>query len=340
MSDAAPGLRLEGVARRFGAAYALRDVSFDVPAGELCVVVGPSGCGKTTALRIVAGLETPDSGRVMVGGRDLADVPPERRGTAIVFQHFALFPDRTVEGNVGYGPRVQGVAEAERDGIVREMLALVGLGGLGARRPHELSGGQQQRVAVARALAARPRLLLLDEPLSNVDPALRRETRERLRALHDARGVTTLWVTHDRDEALAVADTVVVMRHGEVVQQGSPREVSEEPRTTFVAEFLLDAVVFHPGEAKAFLGLETDATIAARPDRIGLERREDGPFRIVSVAYGPVRTEIVAEAPLPASGETFRLRAHIDTDALPPGLSRDAPVRAFVRPAEMIRFRG
>ena len=332
------GLRLERVARRFGTSWALRDATFDVPAGALCVLVGPSGCGKTTALRVVAGFERPDGGRVLVGGADVVDVPPERRGAAMVFQHFALFPNLSVAQNVAYGPRVQGSDSTTRAALVAEMLELVGLTGFETRRPHQLSGGQQQRVALARALAARPRLLLLDEPLSNVDPSFRRETRERLRTLHEARGVTTLWVTHDRDEALAVADRVVVMRAGEVVQQGSPREVCEEPRTPFVAEFLLDAVAFPPSAAKAILALETEATVAARPDRIGLERTEDGALTVVSVAFGPVRTEIVAEAPLPASGETFRVRAHIDTDALPPGLTPGARVRAFVRPAELLRF--
>ena len=338
MTDPVEGLRLERVARRFGASWALRDVSFHVGNGALCVLVGPSGCGKTTALRVIAGFEPPDTGRVVLDGLDLAHLPPERRGAAMVFQHFALFPNLDVRGNVAYGPRVQGIGAADRAALVSEMLDLVGLTGLESRRPHELSGGQQHRVALARALAARPRILLLDEPLSNVDPQFRRETRERLRALHTARGVTTLWVTHDRDEALAVADQVVVLRAGEVAQTGSPREVCEGPASAFVAEFLLDAVVFHPSAAKALLSYETAESVAARPDRIGLERKEDGPLRIKAVSYGAVRTEILAEATLAASGETFRLRAHIDTDALPPGLRPGATVRAFVRPAELLRF--
>ncbi|MCE9635278.1 MAG: ABC transporter ATP-binding protein [Planctomycetes bacterium] len=340
-ADPIEGLRLDRVSRRFGTTAALRDVSFHVPPCALAVIVGPSGCGKSTALRTVAGFESPDAGRVLLDGLDVTRVPPERRSAAMVFQHYALFPNLDVAGNVAYGPRVQGVEAAPRATLVREMLELVGLAGLDLRRPHELSGGQQQRVALARALAARPKLLLLDEPLSNVDPSLRRDTRTRLRTLHEARGVTTLWVTHDREEALAVADIVIVMRAGEVVQSGSPREVCESPATTFVAEFLLDANVLPPSAAKAFLSLATDEVVAARPDHVGLERIADdsAPLRVVTVAYGPVRTEVVCEGVLAASGETFRVRSHVDTDALPPGLRAGAPVRAFVRPADLLRFR-
>jgi ABC-type Fe3+/spermidine/putrescine transport system ATPase subunit len=342
MSDLVEGLRFERVSLRFGGkdgVRALRDVSFHVPPGDLVVLVGPSGCGKTTLLRVVAGFETPDEGTVTLDGIDLAPVPPEQRRAAMVFQHYALFPNLTVEGNVGYGPRVQGVPGAGRAALVREMLHLVDLSGFERRRPHELSGGQQQRVALARALAARPRLLLLDEPLSNVDPALRRETRERLRALHGARGVTTLWVTHHRDEALAVADRVVVLRAGEVVQTGTPRELCSAPATPFVAELLLDAVVFRPLEARVALGLEVPGPVAARPERLALVRHDDGALRVVSVSYGPERTEVLAEALLAPSGETFRLRAQLPTDAMTAALRPGVRVRAVVNPADLLRFR-
>jgi ABC-type Fe3+/spermidine/putrescine transport system ATPase subunit len=329
----ADGLRLDGVTRRFGETSALRGVSFRVPPRELAVIVGPSGCGKSTALRVVAGFEPPDEGRVLFDGADLAGVPPERRGASMVFQHYALFPNLDVTGNVGYGPRVRGADAARRAALVEETLALVGLEGLGARRPHELSGGQQQRVALARALAAEPRLLLLDEPLSNVDPALRRETRTRLRAMHDARGVTTLWVTHDREEALAVADRIVVLRAGEAVQTGTPREVCGAPRTPFVAEFLLDAVVLTPDAAKAVLGVETDGPVAVRPDRIGIVPAADGALRVMSVSFGPVRTEVVVEG---AGG--VRMRAQVETEGMSVGARPGAAVRAVVRPGDVMRF--
>jgi putative spermidine/putrescine transport system ATP-binding protein len=332
------GVRFEAVERSFGSVRALRGVTFDVPSGALAVLVGPSGCGKTTALRVVAGFEPPDAGRVLVGGDDVTRVPPERRRAAMVFQHYALFPNLTVAGNVAYGPRVRGLTAAQQEAYVRETLALVGLDGLGARRPHELSGGQQQRVALARALAAEPRILLLDEPLSNVDPAQRRETRERLRALHDAKGVTTLWVTHDREEALAVADRVVVLRDGVVAQEGAPRDVCARPASAFVAEFLLDAVTFPPAAAASLLGIDTAAPVSVRPDRIGLERADGGPLQVVSVSYGPARTDVAAEGRIAGADAPFRLRAHLDTDAVPPDFGPGVAVRAIVRPADVLRF--
>ncbi len=336
--DTGSGLRVRGVAKRFGTTGVLRDVSFEAPRGKMTVLVGPSGCGKTTLLRIVAGFETADAGAIELDGKDLAALAPERRSAAIVFQHFALFPQMTVAENVGYGPRVQGRTTEERDRAVAEMLALAEIPDLAARRPAQISGGQQQRVALARALAAEPKLLLLDEPLSNVDPTVRRETRGRIRAMQLARGLTALWVTHDREEALAVADRIVVLRGGEVVQTGTPREVCEEPATPFVAEFLLAANVLTPRAAESLLGVKSETVIAVRPDRVGLVRVPDGPLRITSVQYGPVHTEVQTEGVLAMSGERVQIRASLATDELPPGLSPGAMVRAFVRPAHVIRF--
>ena len=338
-ADAQGGLRLERVSRHFGEAHALRDVSFDVRPGELAVLVGPSGCGKSTTLRVIAGFEPPDAGRILLGGADVTGLPPEKRGAAMVFQHYALFPNLTAAGNVGYGPRVQGAAAAERDPLVREMLALVDLAGLGGRRPHELSGGQQQRVALARALAARPRLLLLDEPLSNVDPSLRRETRQRLRTLHDARGVTTVWVTHDREEALAVADRVVILRAGAVIQHGTPRELCTTPAVPFVAEFLLDAQILSPEMAHQLLGLSASSEITVRPEFISMEPLETGSLRLTSVSFGALKTELVANlvAPSVASGSPS-LRALVDTAALPEGVRPGRRVRATVQDAGVLRF--
>jgi putative spermidine/putrescine transport system ATP-binding protein len=342
-SGDAGGLVVRNLAKRFGTTAVLRDVSFDAPRGRMTVLVGPSGCGKTTLLRIVAGFETADGGSVSLHGATLEGggappVPPEKRSAAIVFQHFALFPQMTVAENVGYGPRVQRRTREERDRAVAEMLGLAEIPDLAGRRPAQLSGGQQQRVALARALAAEPKLLLLDEPLSNVDPTVRRETRGRIRAMQLSRGLTALWVTHDREEALAVADRIVVLRGGEVVQSGSPREVCETPAAPFVAELLLGANVLTPSAAFTALEMTTAETVAIRPDRVGLERVPGGPLRVVSVQYGPVHTEILTEGVLAMSGERIQLRASLVTDELPPGLAPGVFVRAFVRPIHVIRF--
>lgn len=215
-------------------------LSFDVSEGELFALLGPSGCGKTTTLRCLAGLEQPDNGRVTLGGRILNNsgtyLPPEQRGIGLVFQDYALFPHLTVRDHVAFGLRR--LSRSERSDRVDEVLRLVGLSELGERLPHALSGGQQQRVALARAIAPRPRLLLLDEPFSSLDAGLRHETRDRVRDLVQAEGMTALLVTHDQQEALAFADRVAVMQSGRIEQLGTPEEVYSTPRTLFVAQFL------------------------------------------------------------------------------------------------------
>jgi ABC-type sugar transport system ATPase subunit len=224
--------------RRFGAVEALREISLAVEPGELVAVLGASGSGKSTLLRAIAGLEPADGGRVLIDDQDQADVPPARRGVAMVFQSFALFPHLTVERNIAFGLRARGEPGATVAERVRETAEALRLDGLLGRRPGELSGGERQRVALARALAARPRLLLLDEPLSNLDAQLRVSTRAEIRRVQEATGVTTLHVTHDQGEALALGHRVAVLREGRVEQVGSPDEVWEHPANTWVARFV------------------------------------------------------------------------------------------------------
>jgi iron(III) transport system ATP-binding protein len=238
-----PGVSLKGLTRRYGDVAAVDDLSLEVKPGELVALLGPSGCGKTTTLRLVAGFLAPEAGEIWVGDRCLSSarsvVPPERRRMAMIFQSYALWPHMTVAQNVGYGLRFQrGLARADRDRRVAEMLRVVQLGGYEARYPGELSGGQQQRVAVARALVVEPEILLLDEPLSNLDANLREEMRFEIRRLHEAFAITTLYVTHDQAEAMVISDRIAVLERGRVVQVGAADEVFLQPKTRFVAEFI------------------------------------------------------------------------------------------------------
>ncbi|HXH83099.1 MAG TPA: ABC transporter ATP-binding protein [Candidatus Tectomicrobia bacterium] len=238
-----PGVRLRDLTKRYGGVAAVEGLSLDVAPGELVALLGPSGCGKTTTLRLIAGFLRPEAGEVSVGERCLSSpasvVPPERRRMAMIFQSYALWPHMTVARNVAYGLRFKpDVPRADRDRRVREMLAVVQLAGFEDRYPGELSGGQQQRVAVARALVVEPEILLLDEPLSNLDANLREEMRFEIRRLHEKFGITTLYVTHDQAEAMVISDRIAVMQQGRVAQVGPPAEVFERPRTRFVADFI------------------------------------------------------------------------------------------------------
>ncbi|MEZ6183529.1 MAG: ABC transporter ATP-binding protein [Planctomycetota bacterium] len=242
-SDAAPAasarpLSLRGLRKRFAETQALDGVDLEVAAGEVFTLLGPSGCGKTTLLRAVAGFVRLDAGEVRLGERELTGVPPEQRNVGLVFQNYALFPHLTVAENVGFGLRCQGTESSELERRVREALTRVGLAELGARAPGQLSGGQQQRVAIARALAPEPALLLLDEPLSNLDAKLRLELRLELRRLLRARGTTSLYVTHDQEEALAISDRIAVLNAGRVEQVADPVSLYRRPETLFVAEFV------------------------------------------------------------------------------------------------------
>jgi len=231
-------LSVEHVSKRFGSCTALDDVSFEAGRGEFICVLGPSGCGKTTLLRVVAGLESQDSGRVVIEGREVSRLPVSKRNVGIVFQSYALFPNLSAEGNVGYGLRNRKNGKRGLRDRVQELLDLVGLQGMGRKFPAQLSGGQQQRVALARAMALSPGLLLLDEPLSALDAQVRVMLRGEIKQLQQRLGVTTLMVTHDQEEALTMADRILVMDGGAVVQQGRPLEVYHQPATTFVASFI------------------------------------------------------------------------------------------------------
>jgi iron(III) transport system ATP-binding protein len=231
-------LRLEGIGKTFGTFVALEGIDLAIGRGEFVCFLGPSGCGKTTLLRIVAGLERQTAGRVIQNGRDVSDLPPAARDYGIVFQSYALFPNLTVAENVAYGLVSRRRAKAETAARVAELLALVGLPDAGAKYPGQCSGGQQQRIALARALATSPNLLLLDEPLSALDAKVRERLRGEIRALQRRLGVTTIMVTHDQEEALSMADRIVVMNRGRVEQCGSPQDVYERAASPFVATFL------------------------------------------------------------------------------------------------------
>ena len=231
-------LELQELQKRFGEVVALRGLDLFLKSGEFVSLLGPSGCGKTTALRIVAGFEHPDSGRVVVDGKDVTSVPANRRDMGMVFQAYSLFPNLTAQQNVEFGLRVRRVSRAERARRAAELLDLVGLASAVNRYPHQLSGGQQQRVALARALAIEPRVLLLDEPLSALDAKVRVQLREEIRRIQQELGITALYVTHDQEEALSISDRVVVLSQGQIEQVGPPAEIYGAPRTVFVAAFI------------------------------------------------------------------------------------------------------
>ena len=237
----AAAVEFQSVSKRYGATLAVDNVSFTVEPGTLATLLGPSGCGKTTTLRLIAGLERATEGRILIGGRDVTQLPASGRDVSMVFQSYALFPHMTVLENVAYGPTVSGVAKRRAAELAAEKLALVGLSGLDRRYPSELSGGQQQRVAVARALVLEPLVLLFDEPLSNLDAKLRRQVRDDIRALQLRLALTVVYVTHDQEEAMAVSDRIIVMSEAKIAQEGRPRELYEEPANLFVADFIGDA---------------------------------------------------------------------------------------------------
>ena len=273
-------IRSEGLTKSFGEKAAVAGVDLLVERGAVCALLGPSGCGKTTVLRLIAGFERPDAGRVLVGDRVVAGdgefVAPERRRIGMVFQDYALFPHLSVEGNVAYG-----LGRSADRSRVSEVLTLVGLDGLGASQPHELSGGEQQRVALARAMAPTPEVILLDEPFSNLDAALRVRVRREMRDILVEAGVTALFVTHDQEEALSLADRVAVMRAGRIEQEGTPEEVYGRPRSRWLADFLGDAEIVRGtaagGAVECELGrfpipkaVEGQVDVVVRPESVAL----------------------------------------------------------------------
>ena len=278
-------LSLNGLSKHYGDFYAVREVSLTIADGEFLVLLGPSGCGKTTTLRMVAGFIEPSAGHVRLAGQDVTLLPPWRRNAGMVFQSYALFPHMTVAQNVAFGLEMRKLPRADIERRVEEVLALVRLGGYGGRLPRQLSGGQQQRVALARALAIRPDVLLLDEPLSNLDAKLRQEVRVEIRELQRQLGLTTVMVTHDQEEALTMADRLVVMNEGSVRQVGTQRDLYERPADRFVAGFVgrttfLAGSIEAPGRFRSDGGLALACT-GGNPGRAALslrpERVEIGP---------------------------------------------------------------
>ncbi len=239
-----PLVRLASVSKRFGAVTAVDSVSLDIARGEFCALLGPSGCGKTTLLRMLAGFERPDEGRVLLDGEDITDVPPHRRAVNMMFQNYALFPHLTVEGNVAFGLRQEAMPAAELRARVADMLASLRLAGLEMRKPAQLSGGQRQRVALARALVKRPEVFLLDEPLAALDKKLRSEMQFELRELQRRLGMTFIVVTHDQEEAMSMADRIAVMNRGQIVQMAPPRDIYEHPNSRWIAEFIGEINLF------------------------------------------------------------------------------------------------
>ena len=296
-AGAEPFLSMEGLTKRFGEFVAVDGVSLDIFRGELFCLLGGSGCGKSTLLRMLAGFEEPSAGSMVLDGRSMLGVPPHRRPTNMMFQSYALFPHMTVERNVGYGLRREGVAGAEIAARVADMLKLVKLERFAARKPHQLSGGQRQRVALARALIKRPKLLLLDEPLGALDKKLREETQFELIRIQESLGVTFIVVTHDQDEAMTIATRIGVMHEGRIIQVGEPREIYEAPVNRFVADFIgtvnliegrvdaagADAMRVLTDDAGPLLvppqpGLRAGQTVwlALRPERVALSRTPPG----------------------------------------------------------------
>jgi iron(III) transport system ATP-binding protein len=296
---------LQNIRKTFGAFSAIHDLSLTIEPGTLVTLLGPSGCGKTTTLRMLAGLEHPTSGKIFIGGKDVTMLPPNERDVSMVFQSYALFPHMNSLDNVAYGLESSGLGRKEARERAENGLELVGLAGMGQRLPAELSGGQQQRVAVARALVLEPQVLLLDEPLSNLDARLRRRVRTEIRELQQRLQFTAVYVTHDQDEALAVSDKIIVMKDGNIAQEGAPRDLYEAPASSFIADFMGEANVV-PCTVEEIDGEHAiirvqglihkvpsrnakpgAAKLAVRPNSVSVEPASDAEFagRITHAAY-------------------------------------------------------
>jgi spermidine/putrescine transport system ATP-binding protein len=291
MPERSVAIELESVGKHFGKAAAVRNVTLSILEGEFFSLLGPSGCGKTTTLRMIAGFEVPDEGRILLQGQDGASLTPNRRPVNMVFQQYALFPHMSIYDNVAFGLKVKRVPQREHEDRIKEMLRVVELEGLESRRPRQLSGGQQQRVALARALVNRPAALLLDEPLGALDVKLRKQMQLELKRIQHELGTTFVYVTHDQDEALAMSDRIAVMNQGRVEQIGPPREIYEHPATAFVADFIgsLNALEFTADELVGGFAVMRLGERGRIVVSIGPEIRARDSFR---VAVRPERIQI------------------------------------------------
>ena len=291
-------LAVKGLHKRYGANTLFTDIEFHAEQGELVTLLGPSGCGKSTLLRCLAGLTEVDRGAIVLAGQDITHLQPQRRGIAMVFQSYALFPNMTVAQNVAFGLRMQRLARDEIEQRVREALTLVELQGFAERYPHQLSGGQCQRVALARSLIVRPRLLLLDEPLSALDARIRRHLREQIRAIQQELGLTTVFVTHDQEEALTLSDRIVLMREGRIVQSGDAETLYTAPVDAFAAGFIGNYNLLSADQASRLFGQTFQGQVAIRPEAIRLGVAGGFSGRIVghSLLGNVIRYRIATEA--------------------------------------------
>ncbi|WP_369721465.1 ABC transporter ATP-binding protein [Bradyrhizobium sp. LLZ17] len=296
-----PLLRIEGVAKTFGSFRAVDGVTLDIKAGEFFALLGPSGCGKTTLLRMLAGFEAPDEGRILLGGKDIAQALPHQRPINMMFQNYALFPHLSVRDNIAFGLKRAGMARADIATRVVEMVALVKLEGLEKRKPDQLSGGQRQRVALARALARRPQLLLLDEPLAALDKKLRESTQGELMELQRRLGMTFIIVTHDQEEAMTMASRIGVMNAGKLAQVASPRELYEAPRSRWIAEFVGDINLFD-GEFKLRDGHRLVIATSDAGTLVAAEPREPIGEAKLSVAIRPEKVKLSRRGPVSEAG--------------------------------------
>jgi spermidine/putrescine ABC transporter ATP-binding subunit len=354
-------VEVEALEKRFGRVRAVDGVSLAAESGEFLALLGPSGSGKTTILMCVAGFEQPDAGRIRIGPEDITTTPPQRRNLGMVFQRYTLFPHMSVLENIAFPLKMRGVARAEREDLARRALATVRLDGYGERMPAQLSGGQQQRVALARAIVYRPPVLLMDEPLSALDKALREEMQLEIKHLQQQLGITVVFVTHDQTEALTMADKVAVLDQGKLCQIGSPRALYETPGTPFVARFIGETNFFEGsslGDAGVgqLVGVEvagginvaaiaavplkrgTKALVAVRPERLRLgtpDRHGSLPAKVREAIYSGVATTFMLDA---AGGEALRLRA--PTGAAPVVLTPGMSVQLHWDPADARAFAG
>ncbi len=304
-------IQIEGVTKRFGSFAAVDNVSASIARGEVFSLLGPSGCGKTTLLRMIAGFEQPDEGRILLDGEDITDLPPNRRKVNTIFQNYALFPHMTVRDNIGYGLKVAGRAGAEIRSEVDRMLDLIQMGDHAGKKPSQISGGQKQRVAIARALINKPRVLLLDEPLAALDLKLRQRMLIELDNIHDEVGITFLYVTHDQGEAMSLSDTIAVMNKGKIEQTGRPEQIYEAPRSSFVAAFIGDTNFFE-GKVTAVLDDEySRMTIEDLGEVLVFNDKRIQVGSPVHLSLRPEKFRISRESP-PENGRTNRLEGVVE----------------------------